>query len=238
MRPAFSSFIFFIFLMSVPVMGHADSYLARGALENKDYPEARKWYEKLDANGDIEAPFVLGLMYRNAWGVARDPQRARNYLRVAQDRGHIEAIYWLCKDGYDVAQTKKVADLCGVVAKQKSYRTTRGYIYEPDHVALSYYVAGQALIGSGNEKTAALCLTKAHAFLENKDRFKTEVQTIENWASSRSLAWYAGNWKQERPWAEYGILAEIPPCMVTITYFSTNFHRLLLEGVFKDLGLK
>lgn len=220
----------------------SDSYLARGALANKDYPEARRWYEKLDLQGDSEAAFVLGLMYRNGWGVARDSGQANAYFRSAQDRGHIEAVYWLCKDNFNLARTKSeydaVADLCGLVARQKSYRTTRGYIYEPDHVSLSYFVAGNALIKSGNEKSAALCLTKAHSILKVRDRHNDKVREIEKWAGSRAGAWYVGNWKQDRPWDKYGALDKIPPCMVTIAYLTANLHNLVLAGGFKNLGLK
>lgn len=46
----------------------------------KNYPTARKFYERASAKGDAHARARLGEMYRDGLGVEKDPEKAKEYL--------------------------------------------------------------------------------------------------------------------------------------------------------------
>ncbi len=56
------------------------------------FDEALKEFTALSERGYPQADFMLGLMYTNAEGVARDPSKAMHYLLKAADAGRAEAM--------------------------------------------------------------------------------------------------------------------------------------------------
>ncbi|MEO8187207.1 MAG: tetratricopeptide repeat protein [Burkholderiaceae bacterium] len=64
---------------------------ARVAYEREDYDTAFRLYSPAAKNGNAEAQYRLGLMYKFGWGVERDLESAANWLRRAADQQHAEA---------------------------------------------------------------------------------------------------------------------------------------------------
>lgn len=54
----------------------------------RNFPEALRWLEKAVAEGDIRAKTILGSMYLNAFGVAKDIPKAIDLLSEAADGGY------------------------------------------------------------------------------------------------------------------------------------------------------
>ena len=52
----------------------------------RDHVEAAKWYRRLAEQGDLEAPFRLGVMYYVGEGVKRDYIRSHKWFDVAASR--------------------------------------------------------------------------------------------------------------------------------------------------------
>lgn len=235
----------FSFLV-LPNASAADEFLARAALLNDEFDFAYELYSDLYEDGNQEAAFVLGLMYREGWGVEADDGRAREFLSEARSRGHVEASYWLCRDAYAEAvipaEFDAVADLCMPASGQSTMKTTRGFIYHPHHVPLAKLIAGEALLKAGSEKTAFLCLVSAHSLANRDYRLHAEVKHIETTLAQYSPRWYIGNWRQERPYDDhYGPNDEVPPCMIrqaAAVRLNYGDRSPVLRGVFSALGLR
>jgi TPR repeat protein len=63
------------------------------AIQADDYARAVKLLRPKAEEGNTEAQFLLGLMYRDGDGVPQDGRQAANWLRRAADAGHIGAQY-------------------------------------------------------------------------------------------------------------------------------------------------
>ncbi len=61
----------------------------------KEGAEAVTWLEKSEAQGKIEAAFLLGYMYQFSVGVSKDVGKALHWLTKAADAGHVPAMVTL-----------------------------------------------------------------------------------------------------------------------------------------------
>ena len=58
----------------------------------RDYLQARAWYQKAADQGDAAAQNSLGVVYVRGQGVAKDYAQARAWLQKAADQGDADAI--------------------------------------------------------------------------------------------------------------------------------------------------
>ena len=73
-------------------------YLNYGGLEGfvpADLEQAFSWYEKAAQQGHVQACQIIGLMYQQGTGVARDTAKAKQWYQFAADRGLKESQYAL-----------------------------------------------------------------------------------------------------------------------------------------------
>ena len=78
----------------------------------QDYVKARWWYEKAAVQGNAEAQFNLGLMYRKGEGVRQDYVKARQWYEKAAKQGHAQAqnnLGFMYDHGKGVRQNKRTA---------------------------------------------------------------------------------------------------------------------------------
>lgn len=68
---------------------------AATALDNGRYQQARESFEALARGGNTDAQTLLGIMYKEGRGVARDIQQARYWLKCAADKGSHDAQFLL-----------------------------------------------------------------------------------------------------------------------------------------------
>lgn len=90
--------VVFIFVCLIAVTGQATADAladANRVYDEGDYPKAAKLYTPLAKNGNAEAQYVLGMMYRAGRGVTQDYQEARKWYRLASEQGHPIAQFYL-----------------------------------------------------------------------------------------------------------------------------------------------
>ena len=68
-----------------------DSQKAQQAYENGDYAIALKEWRLLAEQGNADAQYNLGEMYRNGEGVTEDYEEARKWYRLAAEQGNADA---------------------------------------------------------------------------------------------------------------------------------------------------
>jgi len=68
---------------------------ANRVYDTGDYQKAVKLYTPLAKNGNAEAQYVLGMMYRAGRGVSQDYNEARKWYRLAAEQGHPIAQFYL-----------------------------------------------------------------------------------------------------------------------------------------------
>ncbi len=68
---------------------------ANRVYDSGDYGKAAKLYSPLAKNGNAEAQYVLGMMYRAGRGVSHDYQEARKWYLLAAEQGHPLAQFYL-----------------------------------------------------------------------------------------------------------------------------------------------
>src|SRR3989344_8666827 len=56
--------------------------------DSGDYEKAAKLYGPLAKSGNVEAQYILGMMYRAGRGVPRDVNEARTRYQLAAEQGH------------------------------------------------------------------------------------------------------------------------------------------------------
>jgi len=61
------------------------------AYKQRNYPEAVKIWTALSLQGDAEAQFNLGVLYKNGIGVPQDDNEAIIWLRKSSAQGHENA---------------------------------------------------------------------------------------------------------------------------------------------------
>ena len=102
--------IFGFFALCMPAL--ADLAAGKQALKNGDYATALKEFLPLAEQGDAEAQFILGSMYREDLGVPQDDKEAVRWYRLAAEQGLALAQYNLgnmYRDGHGVPQDDKEA---------------------------------------------------------------------------------------------------------------------------------
>lgn len=80
---------------------------ANRVYEAGDYEKAAKLYSPLAKDGNTEAQYILGLMYRAGRGVPRDFKEARKWYLLAAEQGHPLAQFnlgWMYAGGKGVPQ--------------------------------------------------------------------------------------------------------------------------------------
>lgn len=68
---------------------------AESAYQREDYAVAERLFRPLAEQGDAQAQFCLGVMYRNGEGVQPDTQEAVKWFRKAAEQGYFRAQYLL-----------------------------------------------------------------------------------------------------------------------------------------------
>jgi hypothetical protein len=64
----------------------------KGRGVKRDYAQARSWFEKAAAQGDVIAQINLGMLYEKGWGVERDYARAKALYEQAAATAPIESV--------------------------------------------------------------------------------------------------------------------------------------------------
>lgn len=59
---------------------------------DKDYKQAKNWYEKAALQQDAYAQFVLGYLYQNGFGVSQDYKKAREWYEKSANLGDLGAL--------------------------------------------------------------------------------------------------------------------------------------------------
>jgi hypothetical protein len=87
--------VLLLMLLGCCAAGHADNAAslaeAAGLARAGNFAPAWCIWERLAKQGDVEALFNMGWLYRNGQGVARDDMRARELWEQAGSKGHAEA---------------------------------------------------------------------------------------------------------------------------------------------------
>ncbi len=65
------------------------------AVEQKNYDEAFKLFQKAAENNLPEGHYGLGLCYANAWGTSQNTTEAANHFEIAADKELPDALYWM-----------------------------------------------------------------------------------------------------------------------------------------------
>ena len=68
---------------------------ANRVYDTGDYEKAAKLYNPLAKEGNAEAQYVLGMMYRAGRGVSQDYNEARKWYQMAAEQGHPIAQFYL-----------------------------------------------------------------------------------------------------------------------------------------------
>ena len=96
MRTQLYSIIVFIFCVSIFVPGRAATFDEGVQLyTDEKYAEALTIFRSLEAQGDINSAYAIGLMYTNGYGVEKDIAKASDYYAEAARGGHSAAQNWL-----------------------------------------------------------------------------------------------------------------------------------------------
>lgn len=80
---------------------------AKSAYDAGDYEQAAKLYSPLAKNGNAEAQYNLGVMYRAGRGIPQDYKEARKWYRLAAEQGNAFAQFnlgWIYASGKGVPQ--------------------------------------------------------------------------------------------------------------------------------------
>ena len=91
-----------------------DSQKAKKAYENGDYAIALKEWRLLAEQGNADAQYNLGEMYRNGEGVTQDYNEALKWFLLATERGNANAKYSKVAAG-DILCTNGVIHVIGDV---------------------------------------------------------------------------------------------------------------------------
>jgi TPR repeat protein len=89
--------------------------LSLGVLASKerDWPEAKMWYEKSAASGNVAALVNLGDIYKNGYGIEVDYAKAKQLYIQAAGLGSTLAMLRLAslyENGLGVPQDQQIAD--------------------------------------------------------------------------------------------------------------------------------
>lgn len=70
---------------------------AAAQFEKGDYEEVFPFYEGLAKNGNVEAQTLVGWLYQNGFGIAKNEEEASNWFKRASNNGSVEAEFNLGK---------------------------------------------------------------------------------------------------------------------------------------------
>src|SRR5271165_2127439 len=106
-----AAIVFFaLFALCMPAL--ADLAVGKQALQNGDYATALKEFLPLAEQGDAEAQYNLGVMYRDGDGVPQDDKEAVRWFRLAAEQGLANGQFnlgYMYGTGHGVPQDDKEA---------------------------------------------------------------------------------------------------------------------------------
>jgi len=116
-----AAIVFFaLFALCMPAL--ADLAVGKQALQNGDYATALKEFLPLAEQGDAEAQYNLGVMYRDGDGVPQDDKEAVRWFRLAAEQGLANGQFnlgYMYGTGHGVPQDDKEAvRWCRLAAEQ------------------------------------------------------------------------------------------------------------------------
>jgi len=165
-RLTYISYICGILAVLTLGMGQASAQEAFKQYANKDYTDAYKGFEKLAANGDLNAMNNLGLMLVNGQGTTVDYAAAADWFEKAAKKGHISAInnlgtlyelghgrqqnYQLAAQSYRIAADRGMSDAQYNLAAL--YEQGNGVAKDPMQAYIWYGLAARA--GDADAKAA------------------------------------------------------------------------------------
>ena len=96
----FAKFGLLVITVLFPLLLHAQTgeecyKYGREYYDMKDYANALNWYQRAANQGDSRAQYMIGLMYRNGYGLTKDFTKAKEWFLKAANQGHIEALFAL-----------------------------------------------------------------------------------------------------------------------------------------------
>ncbi len=140
----------FIFAISVQAATVKDGY---EAVKNKNYKTGFSILSHHAENGDPNAQYGLGILYRQGWGTEKDLEKAIFYYQKAAAQEHVGAIFdigWSYQSGEGVEQNHSKA----AVWFEKAA--------ELGHPVAMYGLGGLLLNGLGVEKNVELAKSWYH----------------------------------------------------------------------------
>ena len=92
-RPVFVRLaaLFLVSALFAPATAAEDIPAAAAAFERQDYATALTAYEPAAREGNAQAQYRMGMMYRFGWGVDKDFRVAREWFEQSAGQGHAEA---------------------------------------------------------------------------------------------------------------------------------------------------
>ena len=142
----------------------ADFQKGLEAYNKKDYKTALSEWEPIAEEGQAEAQFMLGMMYRNGRGVPQNSKTAAKWWILAAQQGHVKALYNLGQTyflGISAPKNYKIALYWFTLAAQQGHATAQnilgGMYYEGRGVDKNLVYAHMWLkiaASKGNKKAA------------------------------------------------------------------------------------
>ena len=127
--------LLFSLLLGVPSYS-ADFNKGLTAAQSGDFATALKEWKPHAGQGDADAQYNLGLMYKNGWGVPQDDKEAVRWYTLASEQEHAKAQYNLgvmYALGEGVIKDYVYAHMWGNIASMNGNdkgETLRGYVAE------------------------------------------------------------------------------------------------------------
>ena len=127
--------LLFTLILGVPSYS-ADFNKGLTAAQNGDFATALREWKPLAEEGNANAQFNLGLMYKKGWGVTQDDKEAVRWYTLAAEQEHAKAQYNLgvmYALGEGVIKDYVYANMWGNIASMNGNdkgETLRGYVAE------------------------------------------------------------------------------------------------------------
>ncbi len=134
------------------------------AYQNGDYEIALREFHPLAEQGNVDAQFALGWMYKNGWGVSQDDKQALKWFRLSVKQGDAKGQYGLgsmYNKGQGVPQDYKEAFKLYTLSAEQGYVDAQYNLgtmhYNGDGVPQDYVLAHMwyNIAASNGEETAA-----------------------------------------------------------------------------------
>ena len=173
--------LFLALLLGPPAW--ADFEAGKRAALQGDYATAYQEWLPLAEGGDAEAQFLLGLMYREARGVAQDFAQSVGWLRRAADLGHREAQFYLAR---------AYREHLGVAADDAEAARLLHAAAEQDHAEAAFTLGLMHRRGQGVAKDdleAARWYLVAAGLGHGEARFTLGAVSEEGTGIAKDMAW-------------------------------------------------